>query len=71
MALRSECPPGGIWFNARRNLEFILSLIAHSSLTFSPLIMHLLSADCMQEVYVRASQHSKELVADAVGLRQE
>jgi len=62
-APRTDCPPGDLRFNVRRNLEYILSLMASGTLGLGPLISHRFPAARMQEAYELAKQHSKELVA--------
>lgn len=62
-APRTECPPGDLRFNIRRNLEYIFALIAAGSLQLSPIISHRLPAARIQEAYELAKQHSKELIA--------
>jgi threonine dehydrogenase-like Zn-dependent dehydrogenase len=46
----------------RRNLEYILDLMASQALRLDSLITHRLPAARMQEAYELASQHSKELI---------
>jgi threonine dehydrogenase-like Zn-dependent dehydrogenase len=60
---RTECTPGEIRFNLRRNLEYIFALMAGGSLRLEPIITHRLPAHRMQEAYELARQHSKSLVA--------
>jgi len=61
-APRTDCPPAELRFNVRRNLEYILELMASQALHLDSLITHRLPAVRMQEAYELASQHSKELV---------
>ena len=61
-APRTDCPPAELRFNVRRNLEYILELMASQALRLDSLITHRLPAARMQEAYELASQHSKELV---------
>ncbi len=60
---RTECPPGEIRFNLRRNLEYIFALMAAGSLCLDPIITHRIPAERMQEAYELAKQHSKSLIA--------
>jgi threonine dehydrogenase-like Zn-dependent dehydrogenase len=62
-APRTECPPGDLRFNTRRNLQYILSLMASRDLCLSHVITHRLPADRMKEAYELAKQHSKEMIA--------
>jgi threonine dehydrogenase-like Zn-dependent dehydrogenase len=59
---RTECPPGDIRFNLRRNLEYIFSMMAAGSLHLEPIITHRLPANRMQEAYELAREHSKSLI---------
>ena len=58
----TDCPPDELRFNMRRNLEYILDLMASETLRLDSLITHRLPAPRMKEAYELASQHSKELV---------
>jgi threonine dehydrogenase-like Zn-dependent dehydrogenase len=58
-----ECTPHEIRFNLRRNLEYILSLMASRRLLLSPLISHHLPWKEMQTAYDLAAQRSKNFVA--------
>lgn len=60
---RVECQPGEVRFNLRRNLEYILALMAARSLCLEPILTHNLPADKMQEAYELAKDHSKDLIA--------
>jgi threonine dehydrogenase-like Zn-dependent dehydrogenase len=60
---RTECPPGEIRFNLRRNLEYIFALMAAGSLRLDSIITHRFPAERMQEAYELAKQHSKSLIA--------
>ncbi|MCX6622004.1 MAG: zinc-binding dehydrogenase, partial [Acidobacteria bacterium] len=60
---RTDCPASELRFNVRRNLEYILSLLAAGSMDFSPLISHRIPAGRMREAYELARNRSKELVA--------
>ena len=62
-APRVECPPGDLRFNIRRNLEYILDLMARKQLQVEGLITHRLPAARMKEAYELAREHSKSLVA--------
>jgi len=66
-----ECSPADIRFNLRRNLEYILKLMATRQLSIEPLISHRLPARRMVEAYELAKQHSKGLVAAIFDWRQE
>jgi len=58
-----ECSPEEVRFNARRNLEYILSLMARGALSLNPVISHRFPWHRMQEAYDLAHQHSKALTA--------
>jgi threonine dehydrogenase-like Zn-dependent dehydrogenase len=62
-APRVECPPGDLRFNTRRNLEYILDLMARRQLQVEGLVTHRLPAARMREAYELAREHSKRLVA--------
>jgi threonine dehydrogenase-like Zn-dependent dehydrogenase len=58
-----ECGAQYVRFNFRRNLEYILDLIATRRLNLEPLISHRIPYQNMHLAYELASQHSKELIA--------
>ncbi len=58
-----ECLPSDLRFNTRRNLEYILDLMARRTLRLESLITHRFPAARMKEAYELAARHSKELVA--------
>ena len=60
---RLECGAEDLRFNLRRNLEYILDLMADRRLTLDSLITHRLPFDRMTEAYELAKAHSKELIA--------
>jgi threonine dehydrogenase-like Zn-dependent dehydrogenase len=60
---RLECEPRDVRFNLRRNLEYILDLLAAKRLSFAPLITHRFPYPLMREAYELARQHSKDLIA--------
>ena len=62
-APRVECAPEDLRFNLRRNLKYILDLMASGRLDLAPLITHRLPAERMREAYELARLRSKELVA--------
>jgi threonine dehydrogenase-like Zn-dependent dehydrogenase len=62
-APRLECGPEDVRFNLRRNLEYILDLMASGRIDLAPLITHRLPADQMRTAYERAREHSKDLIA--------
>ena len=62
-APRTDCAPGEVRFNLRRNLEYILALMANGELRLEPIITHRLPAARMREAYELAHAHSKELMA--------
>ena len=68
---RVECSPAEIRFNLRRNLEFILHLMATRQLAIEPLISHRFPAPRMVEAYELAKQHNKDLIAAIFDWRQE
>lgn len=62
-APKAECRPEDIRFNTRRNLQYILDLMANHRPRIQPVISHHLPASRMQEAYELAREHSKSLVA--------
>jgi len=60
---RVDCAPADLRFNLRRNLEFILDLMARGDLDLRPAISHRLPAERMREAYDLAAAHSKQLTA--------
>jgi threonine dehydrogenase-like Zn-dependent dehydrogenase len=58
-----ECLPWEIRFNLRRNLEYILGLMARGSVNLERIITHRLPWQRMQEAYELAREHSKSLMA--------
>jgi threonine dehydrogenase-like Zn-dependent dehydrogenase len=62
-APKVECRPQDLRFNVRRNLEYILSLMAVHSPRLGLVISHRVPAARMQEAYELAKKHDKELVA--------
>ena len=58
-----DCPPSDLRFNTRRNLEYILDLMARRALRFESLITHRLPAARMREAYELARARAKDLVA--------
>jgi threonine dehydrogenase-like Zn-dependent dehydrogenase len=58
-----ECPPQDLRFNRRRNLEYILDLMAAKQMNVAPLITHRFSYQRMRDAYELACSHSKELIA--------
>lgn len=59
----AECGPQDLRFNRRRNLEYILDIIAERRVNVAPLIKHRFPFQRMNEAYEPASAHSKELIA--------
>jgi threonine dehydrogenase-like Zn-dependent dehydrogenase len=62
-APRADCPPQDLRFNIRRNLQYILELMAARSLRLESLITHCLPASRMKEAYELAKEHDKSLIA--------
>jgi threonine dehydrogenase-like Zn-dependent dehydrogenase len=58
-----ECLPQDLRFNRRRNLEYILDLMASKRMNVAPLITHRFPYLRMREAYELACGHSKELIA--------
>ena len=58
-----ECPPQDLRFNRRRNLEYILDLMASQRMKVAPLITHRYPYQRMREAYELACGHSKEMIA--------
>jgi len=68
---RAECPPSDLRFNLRRNLEYILDLMATGALQLESLITHRLPAARMAEAYELARAHDKGLLAAVFDWRGE
>jgi threonine dehydrogenase-like Zn-dependent dehydrogenase len=62
-APQTDCSPADLRFNTRRNLQYILDLMASGILALGPIISHRLPAARMHEAYELAANHSKELVS--------
>ncbi len=62
-APRSDCPPQDLRFNTRRNLQYIVELMATRSLRLESLITHRIPSSRMKEAYELAKQHDKSLIA--------
>jgi threonine dehydrogenase-like Zn-dependent dehydrogenase len=62
-SIRLECAPEEIRFNLRRNLEYILDLMATGRLDLEPLITHSIPYQRMRDAYELARVRSKELIA--------
>ncbi|MEK7754307.1 MAG: zinc-binding alcohol dehydrogenase [Planctomycetota bacterium] len=58
-----EAPASDLRFNTRRNLRYLLDLMALGRLRLEPIISHRFPYYRMQEAYELAANHSKELVA--------
>jgi threonine dehydrogenase-like Zn-dependent dehydrogenase len=58
-----DCPPEDLRFNLRRNLQYILELMADKSLRLESLITHRLPSIRMKEAYELAKRHDKSLIA--------
>jgi threonine dehydrogenase-like Zn-dependent dehydrogenase len=58
-----ECLPGDLRFNARRNLQYVLDLMATHMPGIESVISHHFPASRMKEAYELAKEHSKTLVA--------
>jgi threonine dehydrogenase-like Zn-dependent dehydrogenase len=58
-----DCEPQDIRFTLRRNLEYILDLMASKRLNLAPLISHRLPYNSMRDAYELARHRSKDLVA--------
>jgi threonine dehydrogenase-like Zn-dependent dehydrogenase len=58
-----ECGPGEVRFNLRRDLEYVMSLMASGDLDLGPVISHRFPFRQMREAYELAISHSKELTA--------
>ncbi len=59
----AECSPQDLRFTRRRNLEYILDMMAARRVNVAPLITHRFPFQRMQEAYELASAHAKELIA--------
>jgi threonine dehydrogenase-like Zn-dependent dehydrogenase len=62
-APKTDCAPEDIRFNLRRNLEYILDLMASDRLNLESLISHHIPYTKMRDAYELALQRSKDLVA--------
>jgi threonine dehydrogenase-like Zn-dependent dehydrogenase len=62
-APRVDCAPSDLRFNTRRNICYILDLMASHTPPLDSIISHRLAASHMKEVYELARQHSKGLMA--------
>ncbi len=62
-APKADCRPEDLRFNTRRNLQYILDLMAFYHPGIKSVISHHLPASRMQEAYELAKEHSKSLVA--------
>jgi threonine dehydrogenase-like Zn-dependent dehydrogenase len=60
---RIECAPSDIRFNLRRDLEFVLDLLASGDLRLGAVISHRFRFERMKEAYELAGQHSNEFRA--------
>ena len=58
-----ECQPGDIRFNLRRNVEYILDLMATGRISLENIISHRLPWHRMKDAYELAKEHSKSLMA--------
>jgi threonine dehydrogenase-like Zn-dependent dehydrogenase len=58
-----DCEPQDIRFTLRRNLEYILDLMASQRLDLAPLISHRLPYNSMRDAYELARHRSKDLIA--------
>jgi threonine dehydrogenase-like Zn-dependent dehydrogenase len=62
-APKADCRPEDLRFNTRRNLQYILDLMAFHHPRIASMISHHLPASRMKEAYELAKEHSKSLVA--------
>jgi threonine dehydrogenase-like Zn-dependent dehydrogenase len=62
-APKADCQPADVRFNTRRNLQYILDLMAFHHPRIESVISHHLPASRMKEAYELAKEHSKSLVA--------
>jgi len=62
-APKADCRPADLRFNTRRNLQYILDLMAFHRPQLDSVISHRLPASRMKEAYELAKEHSKGLVA--------
>jgi threonine dehydrogenase-like Zn-dependent dehydrogenase len=58
-----DCAPDEVRFNARRNLEYLIAVMASGDLALKQVISHRFPWNRMQEAYELAQQHSKSLTA--------
>lgn len=59
----SDVPHFEIRFNLKRNLAYLMELLAQKRMDFDPVISHRFAARRMLEAYHLAAQHSKEFTA--------
>ena len=59
----TDAPASDLRFNIRRNLQYIMSLLATRDMRFDSLITHRFPPERMKEAYELALEHSKELIA--------
>ena len=71
LAPGTDCPPDELRFNLRRNLQYIIDLMATDQLALQSLITHRLPADRMKEAYELAKEHSKSLIAAIFNWRSD
>jgi threonine dehydrogenase-like Zn-dependent dehydrogenase len=62
-APRVDCPAGDLRFNLRRNLHYVMGLMASHSVQLESLITHRFPANQMKRAYELAKEHSKSLIA--------
>jgi threonine dehydrogenase-like Zn-dependent dehydrogenase len=60
---RVDCDASEIRFNLRRDIKYVLDLMASGALNLAPVISHRIPHNNMKEAYELARQHSKELSA--------
>jgi threonine dehydrogenase-like Zn-dependent dehydrogenase len=70
-APKTDCRPEDLRFNTRRNIQYILDLMAFQQPRIKPVISHHLPASRMKEAYELAQEHSKSLVAAVFDWRSQ
>ncbi|MCY3778482.1 MAG: hypothetical protein OXH11_21105, partial [Candidatus Aminicenantes bacterium] len=67
----TDAPASDLRFNIRRNLSYIMSLLASRDMRFDSLITHRFPPERMKEAYELAREHSKDLIAAVFDWSQE
>ncbi len=68
---RVECAPHEIRFNLRRDLEYVLQLMASGALALKPVISHQVHFTHMRDIYELANAHAPDLTAAVFHWREQ